>query len=100
MVTLALGAVGGALNAAMITRLGFPPLIVTLGTYSLFRGLAEGLTRGIENYSGFPAGFLFLGQGYLGDIVPTQLVLLLVAAAGSWWWLQRTAYGRTLYAIG
>ena len=100
VVTLALGAAGGALNAAMITRLGFPPLIVTLGTYSLFRGLAEGLTRGIENYSGFPADFLFLGQGYLGGIVPTQLVLLLVAAAGSWWWLQRTAYGRTLYAIG
>ena len=38
----------------MISRLGFPPLIVTLGTYSLFRGAAEGLTRGIENYSGLP----------------------------------------------
>jgi rhamnose transport system permease protein len=97
---VALGTLGGALNAAMITRLGFPPLIVTLGTYSLFRGLAEGLTRGIENYSGFPAGFLFLGQGYLGGVVPTQLVLLVAVAAGYWWWLQRTAYGRTLYAIG
>ena len=45
---------GGGLNAVMISRLGFPPLIVTLGTYSLFRGAAEGLTRGIENYSGLP----------------------------------------------
>jgi rhamnose transport system permease protein len=99
-ITLALGALGGALNAAMITRLGFPPLIVTLGTYSLFRGLAEGLTRGIENYSGFPARFLFLGQGYLGGVVPTQLVPLVAAAGAYWWWLQRTAYGRTLYAIG
>ena len=43
-----------------------PPLIVTLGTFSLFRGLAEGLTGGVDNFTGFPAAFLFLGQGYLG----------------------------------
>ena len=43
----------------MIARLKFPPLIVTLGTFSLFRGIAEGLTGGIENYSGFPASFCF-----------------------------------------
>ncbi|AHG92710.1 Periplasmic binding protein domain protein (plasmid) [Gemmatirosa kalamazoonensis] len=98
--TLLLGTLGGALNAAMITRLGFPPLIVTLGTFSLFRGAAEGLTRGIANYSGFPSSFLFLGQGYLGGVVPAQLAILVVAALACWWWLQRTAYGRTLYAIG
>jgi rhamnose transport system permease protein len=39
-VTLLLGIAGGALNAVLITRLGFPPLIVTLGTLSLFRGIA------------------------------------------------------------
>ena len=58
--TLLAGMLGGALNALMITRLKFPPLIVTLGTFSLFRGIAEGLTRGIENYSGFSSRFLFL----------------------------------------
>jgi rhamnose transport system permease protein len=40
--TLLLGVAGGALNALLITRLKFPPLIVTLGTLSLFRGIAEG----------------------------------------------------------
>src|SRR5206468_11977628 len=50
---LIIGALGGGLNALMIARLNFPPLIVTLGTFSLFRGMAEGLTRGIVNYSGF-----------------------------------------------
>ena len=98
--TLCVGASGGLLNALIITRLNFPPLIVTLGTFSLFRGVAEGLTRGIENYSGFSQGFLFLGQGYVGGLVPTQLFILAAAAAGCWWWLQRTAYGRSLYAIG
>lgn len=99
-ITLVVGALGGALNAALITRLNFPPLIVTLGTFSLFRGVAEGLTRGIENYSGFPPEFLFLGQGYVGGIIPTQLFILAAAVVGFGWWLHRTAYGRSLYAIG
>ena len=99
-VTLLVGVLGGALNAVMITRLKFPPLIVTLGTFSLFRGVAEGLTRGVENYSGFSSQFLFLGQGYVGGLVPTQLFILLAATAACWWWLQRTTYGRGLYAIG
>src|SRR6266542_3508397 len=62
---LLVGALGGALNAALIARLNLPPLIVTLGTFSLFRGVAEGLTGGVENYSGFSQQFLFLGQGYV-----------------------------------
>src|ERR671917_992555 len=85
--TLGVGALGGLLNALMITRLNFPPLIVTLGTFSLFRGVAEGLTRGVENYSGFSQGFLFLGQGYVGGPVPTQLFILVAGAARFWWWL-------------
>src|SRR5512144_2630880 len=40
------GGLGGAANALVITRLKVPPLVVTLGSYSLFRGLAEGLTGG------------------------------------------------------
>jgi len=100
VLTLAVGLLGGALNALMIARLKFPPLIVTLGTFSLFRGVAEGLTRGIENYSGFPPRFLFLGQGYVGGVIPTQLFVLFAAVAGFAWWLHRTSYGRSLYAIG
>ncbi len=100
VLALLVGLLGGALNAAIITKLKFPPLIVTLGTFSLFRGMAEGLTRGIENYSGFPASFLFLGQGYVGGVIPTQLFILIAAIAGVWWWLHRTAFGRSFYAIG
>lgn len=99
-ITLLVGIAGGALNAAIITKLRFPPLIVTLGTFSLFRGMAEGLTRGIENYSGFSPEFLFLGQGYLAGVVPAQLLLLAAAIAGVWFWLHRTAFGRSFYAIG
>lgn len=97
---LLVGLLGGALNAELITRLKAPPLIVTLGTFSLFRGIAEGLTRGIENYSGFSPSYLFLGQGYLFGFVPTQLLIFIPAIAGMWWWLHRTAFGRSFYAIG
>jgi rhamnose transport system permease protein len=99
-ITLMVGTLGGALNAALVARLNFPPLIVTLGTFSLFRGIAEGLTRGIENYSGFSPQFLFLGQGYVGGLIPTQLFILIPAIATCAWWLHRTTFGRSLYAIG
>lgn len=99
-VALLLGIVGGGLNGLLITRLRLPPLIVTLGTFSLFRGIAEGLTRGIENYSGFSQSFLYLGQGYVGGLIPTQLSILVFAVIAFGWWLHRTAFGRSLYAIG
>jgi rhamnose transport system permease protein len=100
LAALLAGVVGGSLNALMIARLGFPPLIVTLGTYSLFRGAAEGLTGGVENYSGLPPAFLFLGQGYVGGRVPAQLFVFVPAVAAFAWWLHRTGNGRSLYAIG
>jgi len=98
--TLIIGALGGGLNALMIARLNFPPLIVTLGTFSLFRGIAEGLTRGIDNYSGFSFSFLFLGQGYVAGLIPAQLFVLVVAIAGWAWRLHCATFGRSLYAIG
>jgi rhamnose transport system permease protein len=97
---LGIGCIAGLLNAAVITRLNIPPLIVTLGSLSLFRGIAEGITKGAENYSGFPAGFLNLGQGYLGGVVPVQFPLLIAAILGYWVLLHRSAIGRTIYVVG
>jgi rhamnose transport system permease protein len=98
--TLAVGLSAGGLNALLITRLRLPPLIVTLGSFSLFRGLAEGLTSGVDNFTGFPWRFLFLGQGYLLGGIPTQLPLFIAVAAGFWLLLHRTTVGRALFAIG
>ncbi len=100
MVAVAVGLAGGALNALLVARLGVPPLIVTLGTFSLFRGLAEGWTGGVRNYTDFPAAFLFLGQGRLPGGLPAQLPLLVVAAVFFWLLLHRTGVGRGLRAIG
>ncbi|HZZ27734.1 MAG TPA: substrate-binding domain-containing protein [Pirellulales bacterium] len=97
---LGVGAIAGSLNALLITRLRLPPLIVTLGTYSLFRGLAEGLTHSVDNFTGFSSSFLFLGQGYSFDKIPTQLPIFIAVAICFWMLLQRSTIGRGLYAIG
>ena len=99
-VALLVGVAGGALNAFLVARLAIPPLIVTLGTLSLFRGIAEGITEGAANYSGFSSTVLALGQGYLLGVVPAQLPILLLVIAGYAVLLHRSIVGRAWYAIG
>lgn len=96
----ALGASAGALHGLLITRLRVPPLIVTLGTFSLFRGLAEAITGGATSYTGFPASFLALGQTYLGGWLPVQLVVVGALFLALWVLLHRTVFGRELGVIG
>src|SRR3954471_20792101 len=97
---LLVGAAGGALNAILIAALALPPLIVTLGSMALFRGVAEGITLAAVNYTNFPARFLFLGQGYLWGVVPPQLPIFVAAAAAYVVLLHRSVVGRAWYAIG
>lgn len=96
---IGVGALGGGLNAALITRLGLPPLIVTLGTFSLFRGLAEALTGGTKSYTNFPESFLALGNGFVLG-VPVQAWVFGVVAVGAWVLVHRTTYGRSFRAVG
>ncbi|MGH6905724.1 MAG: ABC transporter permease [Geminicoccaceae bacterium] len=97
-VALCTGALAGAINGWFITRVGVPPLIMTLATLALYRGLAEGISQA-RSVRGYPEWFFRLGQGeVLG--VPTQLWLLLVAIVVSATVLAYTAFGRSLYAIG
>ncbi|WP_406693982.1 substrate-binding domain-containing protein [Singulisphaera sp. Ch08] len=98
--TLGVGAIAGSLNGLLVTRLRIPPLIVTLGSFSLFRGLAEGLTGGVDNFTNFPSRFLFLGQGYLFGVIPAQLPLFVLVALAFWVLLHRSTLGRGLIAVG
>ena len=97
---LLVGAAGGALNATLVAGFGIPPLIVTLGTLSMFRGIAEGMTHAAVNYSGFPSEFLRLGQGYFWGVVPTQVPLFALVFAAYVALLHRSVVGRAAYAIG
>lgn len=92
------GGIAGLVNGLIITRFGVPPLIATLATLALYRGLAEGISQA-RSVRGYPDWFFTLGQGeVLG--VPTQLwifgLLALIAAII----LGLSTFGRATYAIG
>lgn len=97
--TLISGAVMGAVNGVCIAYLRLPPVIVTLATMALFRGLAIGFTGG-EKVSGFPQSFVSIGQGQFLSVIPNQLPLLLFLASVAWFVLHRTVWGRYIFAIG
>lgn len=99
LATLGIGALAGGLNGALITGLRLPPLIVTLGTYSLFRGLAEAITRGSDTFTDFPPSFLFLGQERILGM-PAQAPVFLLVAVAIWLLVHRTTFGRSFRAIG
>ncbi len=95
---LAVGAACGCVNGWFITRMRVPPLIMTLSTLALYRGLAEGISQA-HSVRGYPTWFFGLGQGQLLG-VPSQLWLLAVAILVFGVVLARTVFGRMLYAIG
>lgn len=96
--SIAVGGLAGFVNGWFIARVGVPPLIQTLATLALYRGLAEGISQA-RSVRGYPEWFFGLGQGaVLG--VPTQLWLLGVAIVVGGVALSKTTFGRTLYVIG
>ncbi|MGI8911738.1 MAG: ABC transporter permease [Rubrobacteraceae bacterium] len=96
---LIVGVAAGFFNSVFITFLDLHPLVVTLGTFALFQGLAYGLS-GAQAVSDFPAWFAYFGQAYLLNVVPGQLIIFVVAVAVVWVILARTSFGRYVYAIG
>jgi len=96
--SLFVGGLAGFVNGLVITRVKVPPLIMTIATLALYRGLAEGVSQA-HSVRGYPEWFHFLGQGSVFG-VPTQLLVLVVLVVVAGVALDRTTFGRTLYAIG
>ncbi len=100
VVALVAGVLLGAVNGLLITMLGLPPLIVTLGTWYLYASAAQVATGGVD-VSGFDRqGFRIIGQtSVLG--VPFQVLCILVPLGALMVFLtRRTGYGRNVYAVG
>ncbi len=97
-IALGVGVIFGLFNGLAVTRVGINPLIATLGTLSIGRGLALIFSGGLSQSIG-SQGFAFLGQGRpLGIPLPVILMLGLFALAA--WMMKATVYGRSVYAIG
>jgi rhamnose transport system permease protein len=98
LLAIAAGTFAGFANGFIITRFRVPPLIATLATLALYRGLAEGISQA-RSVRGYPDWFAVLGQGnFLG--IPSQLWLLGIVILVGIYVLQFTAFGRATYAIG
>jgi len=95
---LLVGTLAGMVNGLIITRFRVPPLIATLGTLALYRGIAEGISQA-RSVRGYPDWFYGLGQGQVLG-VPSQLWLLAIAVAVAAVVLGTTTWGRATYAIG
>jgi rhamnose transport system permease protein len=93
------GLLCGAFNGLLVTGLGLPSIVVTIGTMSLFRGIAF-IILGDQAFKGYPASFAFFGQGYVWWVVSFELTLFLAAALVYWFVLHRTSFGRRVFAIG
>lgn len=95
---LILGILAGMLNGLFIVWLNVPPLIMTLATLALYRGLAQGISQA-RSVRGYPEWFYIFGQQNVMGL-PTQLWFLIIGIIVSAIILARTTLGRSLYAIG
>lgn len=93
------GAAGGFFNGIVITALRLQPLVVTLGTFALFRGIAYAVSNA-DAVSNFPSWFEMFGQTYIAGEMPVQLVVFAIATLVAWVLLDHTRFGRYVTALG
>ena len=96
---LGTGLLCGAFNGVLVTRLGLPSIVVTIGTMSLFRGISF-IVLGDGAFKGYPASFAWFGQGYVWWVFTVELAIFAVLAVVFGVLLHRTNFGRAVHAIG
>ena len=98
---LAIGTVCGAVNGVLVTYFRLPSIVVTIGTMSLFRGLAQ-VVLGDQALTKYPSSLTSFGQGYIWPHVPipNSFALFLILACVFGFVLHRTVIGRQIFAIG
>lgn len=98
-VGLLTGLIAGLINGVIVTTLGVHSIVVTIGTLSLYRGIAVAIV-GDGAYTSFPASFALFGRHYVGDVIPLEFIIYGVATVIFAVLLHATIFGRRIYAIG
>jgi ribose/xylose/arabinose/galactoside ABC-type transport system permease subunit len=97
------GFLWGGATATFITRLSIPPLVTTLGTMAVGRGIVQWITgaESVRNPAPDPDWEMltWFGKGFVGGLPAPVLVAAIVAALGAFL-LHRTTFGTCLYGIG
>ncbi len=109
LLALAMGTAGGMLNGFLVSYIGILPFVATLGTLTVFSGLAFLLSGGKTIFGGdIPTGFGAFARGGIplwqsGNTVlllPNLTIIAALSLLGVWFLLQKTVFGRHLYAMG
>lgn len=98
IITMLFGQLVGVLNGMMVYRIKIPPMIATLASMSILRGMAYIFSGGLPIYN-LPKNFTIIGQGYFIGI-PVPVIIMTICFAIGWFLLERTSYGRYVYCIG
>src|SRR5262245_21755777 len=100
ILAVVLGAFLGAVNGFFITRLGLPSLAVTIGTLTLYRGIAQGILQ-TDTIGGFPTGLASIGVVPIPHThIPYSIAFFLALAVVFGIVLHATPLGRAIFAIG
>ena len=99
LIGLGVGVACGAFNAVLVTGMGLPSIVVTIGTMSLFRGVSY-IILSDTAYGGYPKAFAFFGQGYVFWVISFEFALFVALALAFGVVLHLTSFGRAIYAIG
>jgi ribose/xylose/arabinose/galactoside ABC-type transport system permease subunit len=100
-IALGIGLVLGTLNGLLVAKLSIPPIIVTLGTYSLYSGLVFIYSNGTDVVQ-VPPAYATFGNGVIANWFPVPIPVLVLAMALflCWFTLGHTVFGRAVLAIG
>lgn len=98
VIGLAVGSILGMINGIAAVKLKVHPLIITLGTMTIFQGASYIISKSNPIY-GLPQSFKFFGQGYIGP-VPFSVILMIIVALIASFILNKTYFGRFVYALG
>jgi simple sugar transport system permease protein len=98
LVAIAAGTLAGLFNGVLVSVIGIPPILATLGSMKLFEGFATVITRG-RPITGFPEQIQFIANGTVG-IVPFSILVFLLAAFVMGIVLRKTPFGFTVYMLG
>lgn len=95
---MAAGALAGWINGALVAWLALPAFIVTLGSMTYLRGTAYSLLNG-QPLVASNLSYRGIGNGAVAGI-PTPVVVMVIVYVAFWFLLERTRFGRHVYAVG
>jgi ribose transport system permease protein len=100
LLVVLMGAAFGLVGGVLITKVKVSAFIATLALGSVAQGINFMYTRGQEVFGEFNPAFLFIGQGRVFGVIPTQVLVMIAVILIFAFLMDKTKAGRWMYAIG